>query len=191
MTTAPIFPQAEPWTLDDLDRLPDGPRYEILDGSLIVSPPPTPRHQLAVLRLAMLLEMAAPEDLQVVADSGVDIAPSYFQPDVAVAHVDAVHAGGKAFRTAEVVLAVEVVSPTSTSRDRLVKPAKYAANGIPHFWRVELDGPGTPCIVRYRLDGDAYVEIGTVCADEEATVGEPFQLTLRPAELTSRRKPRY
>jgi hypothetical protein len=51
MTTAPIYPQADPWTFDDLDRLPDGPHYEIIDGSLIVSAPPTPLHQLAAVRL--------------------------------------------------------------------------------------------------------------------------------------------
>ncbi len=41
MTTAPIYPQADPWTVEDLDRLPDGVHHQILDGSLIVLPPPT------------------------------------------------------------------------------------------------------------------------------------------------------
>ena len=40
---APAWPaRGQPFTVDDLDRLPDdGRRYELLDGVLIVSPRPT------------------------------------------------------------------------------------------------------------------------------------------------------
>ncbi|GGX62495.1 hypothetical protein GCM10010358_16100 [Streptomyces minutiscleroticus] len=41
------------------------------------------------------------------------------------------------FPAEAVVLAVEVVSPDSVSRDRETKPLKYARAGIPHYWRVE------------------------------------------------------
>lgn len=46
----------QPFTVDDLDRLPDdGRRYEVLDGVLIVSPRPTTMHQLAASQLAASL----------------------------------------------------------------------------------------------------------------------------------------
>jgi hypothetical protein len=41
MTTAPIYVQGDPWTVDDLDRLPDDVHFQILDGCLLVSPSPT------------------------------------------------------------------------------------------------------------------------------------------------------
>ena len=44
------------------------------------------------------------------------------------------------FEAADVLLAVEVVSPDSEARDRDTKPHKYAAAGIPHFWLVEMAG---------------------------------------------------
>ena len=64
------------WTVDDLETLPDdGLRYELLDGTLIVSPAPVPRHQRAIVRLVLLLSAACP------ADHEVFVAPLDWQPD--------------------------------------------------------------------------------------------------------------
>lgn len=42
--------RAGPWTREQRDALPDdGRRYELLDGVLIVSPAPAPRHQFTLV----------------------------------------------------------------------------------------------------------------------------------------------
>ena len=51
----------------------------------------------------------------------------------------------------DVLLAVEVVPEESEERDRDAKPRKYAAAGIPHFWRVE-SCEGRPVVHVYELD---------------------------------------
>lgn len=57
------------------------------------------------------------------------------------------------YEAADVVLAVEVVSPDSEERDRDTKSRKYAAAGIPHFWLVEMAGEREHPVVRtYELD---------------------------------------
>nr|WP_313896902.1 Uma2 family endonuclease [Streptomyces sp. GC420] len=57
------------------------------------------------------------------------------------------------FHAADVLLAVEVVSPDSESRDRDTKPHKYAAAGIPNYWRVEMGGENDePVVYVYELD---------------------------------------
>jgi hypothetical protein len=90
-----------------------------------------------------------------------------------------------------VLLVVEVISPSHAKIDRWDKPIRYAAAGIPHFWRVELEGGRAPYVLCYGLDGDRYAELGTVWSgEEEETVDIGFPVTLRPAELTQRRKPR-
>ena len=57
------------------------------------------------------------------------------------------------YKPEDVSLAVEVVSADSRERDREVKPRKYAAAGVPHFWRVEQDeDKGFPVVYVYELD---------------------------------------
>lgn len=192
MTTAPIYPQADPWTVDDLDRLPDGLHYEIIDGSLLVSPPPAAFHQVSALRLVHQIEAQMPEAWEVLSPSGVDVAVSYLEPDIVVVRAAAIDPNPKRFAAADMLLVVEVISPSNASIDRHEKPLRYAEVGIPHFWRVELEGDRSPYLVRYGLDesGVKYRELGTVHAGDEETVDIGFPVTLRPAEFLGRRRPR-
>ena len=187
MTTAPIYPQADPWTVDDLDQLPEYLHAEILDGSLIVSPPPTSVHQVAATRLAFQIQAAMPDDREVVAPAGVEVRVNYLIPGIAVVSASAVDSRPMRFDPADVLLAAEVISPSNAGLDRREKPLRYAEVGIPHFWRVELEGDRSPYVVRYGLSQGSYVELGTVHAGEEVTADIGFPVTLRPAELTGRR----
>lgn len=57
------------------------------------------------------------------------------------------------YEAADAALVLEVVSPESDERDRDTKPRKYAAAGIPHFWRVEMTGTDDhPVVYVYELD---------------------------------------
>ena len=73
----PAAPGAgEEWTVNLLELLPDdGLRYEIIDGMLIVSPSPVPRHQRAIRKLCRILEDNCPDDHEVF------FAPLDWQPD--------------------------------------------------------------------------------------------------------------
>src|SRR6476620_4346983 len=73
----PAAPGAgEEWTVDLLELLPDdGLRYEIIDGVLIVSPSPVPRHQRAIRKLCRIFEDNCPDDHEVF------FAPLDWQPD--------------------------------------------------------------------------------------------------------------
>ncbi|HST66386.1 MAG TPA: Uma2 family endonuclease [Mycobacteriales bacterium] len=188
MTTAPIYPQAEPWTVDDLDGLPEYLHAEILDGSLIVSPPPTVTHQVAATRLAFQIQAAMPADREVIAPAGVQVLVNYLIPDVAVVAASAVDAKPMRLDPADVLLVAEVISPSNAGIDRREKPLRYAEVGIPHLWRIELEGDRSPYVVRFGLRGGTYRELGTVHAGAEETVDIGFPVTLRPAELTGRRR---
>jgi Uma2 family endonuclease len=192
MTAQLSLPDRQVWTIDDLLSLPDdGHRYEIIDGSLLVSPAPPLRHQVAADRLADMLLAAAPDGDDVVTATAVDIAatspglgPQAPVPDIVVVGPGAWERPGPYVQPPDVLLLVEVESPR-TSRDRILKPHLYAAAGIPAYWRVELDGPA---IVMHVLEDGVYREVGTVRSGQNTVVDVPFRVELRPAELAGPRR---
>ncbi|HEY0616321.1 MAG TPA: Uma2 family endonuclease [Kribbella sp.] len=146
-----------PWTTDDLAGLPDdGQRYEIIDGSLLVSPPPSPKHQLVSGRLAVFLREAAPDDSDVVEAVGLRLSSGRLLiPDVVVAQSSALHGSDPTLGPADVSLVVEVVSPSNAEMDRVFKPQLYAAAGIRWMWRAELGSQGVEIVVLDLTDGAA------------------------------------
>ena len=60
------FSQGRPLTWADLESFDDdGYRYEIVDGTLLMSPSPRPLHQRVVARLLTVLGEHCPRDLEV------------------------------------------------------------------------------------------------------------------------------
>jgi Uma2 family endonuclease len=122
MTSVALMRTTDDWTVDDLDRLPDdGLRYELVDGVLLVSPAPRPRHQRAVLGLARrVLADACPPELEVFV-APLDFRPARqrsLQPDVLVVRREDV---GEDNVSRPLLLAVEVLSPGTRLRDETLK----------------------------------------------------------------------
>lgn len=143
------------WTVDDLPDREDV-RYELVDGALLVNPSPTPRHSGVAARLQRMLWDTVGPGWDVLPGAGVVFdRRNYREPDVAVVRSAAL--SRSQITPADVLLAVEVMSPSSVANDRVAKPAQYAAAGIPHFWRVEHD---PPVLVRHVLENGVYREVG-------------------------------
>src|SRR4051812_32435075 len=142
------------WTVDDLYALPeDGMRHELLDATLLVSPPPGVWHQLAVRRLVQAIATAAPADIEVLEAVGVVVPSGLLVPDVVVAQAAAVHRGGQSLAAEHVLAVVEVVSPSSRTTDRRWEEEAYADAGIPGFFRLGPDGPVGPVGDPFTLGG--------------------------------------
>ena len=131
------------WTLEEVERLIEEregytPRYELVDGELLVSPSPSRRHQRIIVRLT--IRLAAYVDRfglgelltgPVAVRLGLD---SYFEPDLCVvplAHADTA--------ITELLLAVEVLSPGSIRHDRITKRKYFQRHGVPDYWVVDGD----------------------------------------------------
>jgi Uma2 family endonuclease len=178
-----------PWTFEDLlDTPDDGRRWEIVDGSLHVSPSPTLDHQLVSFRLAQWLSAAAPDGYVAVGPVNLVCGDSVLEPDVNVVRYEVGRGRVLKVPPGDVLLAVEVVSPSSRRMDRWTKPSIFAEAGIPAYWRVELDGPDTPVVAVHGLVDGGYSEVATVRAGEERLVTVPFPVLVRPAELVGPRQ---
>ncbi|MPY51644.1 Uma2 family endonuclease [Streptomyces acidicola] len=150
------IPPPEGWTADDLDRIPGLPPHtELIDGSLVFMSPQTRFHLRCMRLLEYGLLAQAPEHLDIDREFTVKLDnKNRPEPDILVIPADADSGPDQTWhRPEDVILAVEVVSPDSRERDREVKPRKYAAAGVPHFWRVEKDeDKGLPVVYVYELD---------------------------------------
>jgi Uma2 family endonuclease len=159
-------PPLDGYTVDDLFTLPDLPPHtELIDGSLITVSPRRNFHADVIDLLVSGLRRGVPKKYRVKREMTIVLdRRNGPEPDVSVVHADAVRGPDQtSYQAQDVVLAIEVVSPDSESRDRTTKPYKYGNAGIPHFWRVERDGTDRkPLIHVYELDPltRSYVHMG-------------------------------
>ena len=179
-----VAPRAgEEWTTEMLKLLPDdGLRYEIIDGILIVSPAPVLRHQRAIRRLCRIFEDNCPDDHEVFF-APLDWQPdgrTSLEPDLLVVEKDRL---GEANITENPTIVVEVLSPSTSRYDRVLKFSRYAEAGIPQYWIVD---PGTPSVEVYDLDADGNYQLTARAeGDGSVTVAAPLSVTVVPVALVS------
>lgn len=147
------------WTRADLLRLPDdGNRYEVLDGALLVTPPPAGLHQGSASRLVAALTTYCDRH-----GIGVVLGPSAvvwddneLQPDVAVLPCTMEFLGHHEWQDyPRPLLVIEVASPSTRRRDAALKRKAYLDLGIPTYWIVEPQR-GKVVVIRPNAD-DALV----------------------------------
>jgi Uma2 family endonuclease len=186
------IPPPEGWTADDLDRIPGLPPHtELIDGSLVFVSPQTAFNGRCIRLLENGLLEQAPDHLDVMRHMAIRLdAKNRPEPDVLVFPVEANTGPDQTwYEPEDVVLAVEVVSPDSRDRDREVKPRKYSAAGVRHFWRVEKDeDKGLPVVYVYELDPATKAYGLTGIFHDRLKVTVPFEIEI---DLTAiNRRPR-
>jgi Uma2 family endonuclease len=181
-----------PWTPDDVEALPDSgdhARFEVFEGGvLVVSPAPGVAHQRASYWLHRALAQAASSaDPEVEVLEAVNVAMpgnKLLVPDVVVVAAEAIDETTTRIPSDAVLAVVEVVSPSTISIDRAIKPAMYAEAAIPVYWRVELqDGPR---IVVSTLSRGRYITRATLTAGTTGRITKPFPVEIDPAHLARR-----
>jgi Uma2 family endonuclease len=119
------------------------PRYELVDGELLVTPSPGAPHQKAITELfAVLLPYLARERVGtlITSPSDVELEPEFItQPDMfVVPMVEWRRVMNEGLPVRALLLAIEVLSPSSSRHDRVRKRPHYQRH-VPDYWIVDLD----------------------------------------------------
>jgi len=132
------------WTAAEVRSLPEEPgkRFEVVDGELLVTPSPSYAHQRAVGYLfAKLREhvrrFRAGDVLPAPADVELDLS-TLVQPDLFVIPLVDGRPPREFGDVNQLLLAIEVLSPTTGRHDRVVKRPRYQRAGA-EYWIVDLD----------------------------------------------------
>ncbi|MFK0044939.1 Uma2 family endonuclease [Streptomyces sp. NPDC090741] len=180
-------PPVEGYVVEDLLALPGLPRHtEPIDGSLVFSAPQSVFHSTVTDLLGAELRRCRTSGFRVVREAAVVpdrrnglVPDSGVVPDIGVVRASACTGRDQwSYPVADTVLVVEVVSPDSEARDIGTKPHRYAAAGIPSFWRVESRESGPPPVHLFRLDPVNRSYAHTGAQRGVVTTGVPFRMEI-------------
>ncbi|MEE6261008.1 Uma2 family endonuclease [Plantactinospora sonchi] len=180
----------EPWTAQlALDLLPEtnGPKVEVLSGSVIVTPHAGYDHQDAELDLAYLLKQAARRaKLWLYLEANVVSGDDLFIPDIVVLRVPG--GGRTTMDIGHAVLLGEVVSPGNRRKDIIDRPREYAEAGVPFFLRVDLRNR-VPTIALFELVDGEYRPQAAAAAGTTFVMRNPFEFSIDPGDLLGEEAP--
>ncbi|MBT9171950.1 MAG: hypothetical protein DDT21_00324 [Syntrophomonadaceae bacterium] len=161
---------AKKYTYRDYLEIPEEPgyRYEVLDGELIKEPSPNVPHQRASRRLQRVLEdyFWGRDPAGEIFNAPLDVTFNDFnvvQPDLFYVAgeqkeiVEHARVGGPP------ALVVEILSPSTTRKDRLRKMLIYQRAGIKHYWLVNPEEKTMEC---FSLRNDLYALVASGMDDD-------------------------
>ncbi len=146
--------------LGELGVFDEDDRVELLDGQIVEMTPIGAAHGACVLRLNTLLARRSSSGVAVSMQNPVVLGPRWEpQPDIAALKRAGGFGGAWLPSARDVVLVIEVAD-SSLERDRDLKIPRYARDGIPEAWLVDLNDES---ISLFRNPGpEGYSEVVTV-----------------------------
>ncbi len=132
------------FTYEDYKLLPEDKRFEMIEGELLVTPAPSTRHQMILVRiLVRLVNFVTAGRLGQVLPSPTDVILSddtVVQPDILfISRERLAIMDPKGGVRGAPDLVVEVLSPSTAGRDRILKRKLYAKYGVKEYWIVDPD----------------------------------------------------
>jgi Uma2 family endonuclease len=160
-------------------------RTELVEGRIIVAASPSQKHGETIGGLYWQLRQQLPRELIAVPDTDIDMefAPpdkpgSSRRPDLYVlprSARDRVRREGGLARASELLVVVEIVSPSSRRTDRVIKVDEYARAGIPHYWIIDIAEP-VSMLVCHQAGPFGYRDSGEITGKYE--ISEPFNAVI-------------
>ncbi|MBF0526893.1 MAG: Uma2 family endonuclease [Deltaproteobacteria bacterium] len=166
-------------TYDDLYSVPDHMIGEIINGELVVTPRPTPKHITAATSLVIKIggpfrfgDGGGPGGWRIVQEPELRLGEHILVPDLAGWRRERLPRLPKEnwFEVPPDWIC-EVLSPGTARTDRVRKMPIYAEFGIPYLWLVD---PIIKTLEVYKLESGRWFSLG-VYSEDERVRAEPFQ----------------
>ncbi len=158
----------------EFEALPGDVRAEYVDGVALMSPPGTWDHQTVAFEVAHAVKLALP-NLVTVVEAGVATGPMRRRiPDVAV--VEAVP--DAMWAEVPLLIAVEVLSPSTRSEDTLRKSTEYQQAGVGQYWIVDREHRSITVLVNNGSGWDIRLELTDDQPTGAVAVGEHGEVPL-------------
>jgi Uma2 family endonuclease len=147
---------------DFLRLAPDDQKAELIDGMLIVMPPPSFAHERLQAFLFKVIGLFVDYfNLGQVLGSRTAVRISFnqtYEPDILFVQQNRLHIVAENELMAAPDLVIEIISNSTARHDRGVKRENYELAGVRELWLVDPYGPaGTQF---YQRQGDKLVEVG-------------------------------
>jgi len=184
-TMAPVTAQEKQGTMEDIYRLPEGSRAELIDGRIYAMAPPSRKHQRIVGELfAVIREYIRHKQ----GSCEVDIAPfavflsaddsKYLEPDISVI-CDKDKLDDRGCNGAPDWI-IEVVSPGSRVMDYYTKLSLYRESGVREYWIVD---PMKQNVLVYDMEHDAAPAIYSLTDTIKANIYDDLEIDFSGLEF--------
>jgi len=165
-------------TYEDLLRLPDDVRGEVLSGRVVTAPAPMPKHSKAQRALGSFIGRPFDDDDGHGGPGGWWI---FVEVDIALGAHDIVRPDLAGWRRERLVdpaeqrpitvvpdWVCEILSPSTAARDKVQKRALYGEAGVLHYWIVDVDAR---TLEAFTLESGRWVLTGSY--DDASTAAIP------------------
>jgi Uma2 family endonuclease len=158
---------ADYWELPEINKI-----QELIDGELIMTPPPLDVHQQRSSGIFIFLSQTVQGGVLRFAPTGVHFEDDYdFEPDIFWIAPENDHCflvpDGRYWHGAPDLI-VEILSPSTAYRDRGIKFETYQKHGVREYWLVD---PEASFIEVYRLENEQFGRVGLFRAGQVFTSG--------------------
>lgn len=159
---------------------PEGFKAELIEGKIVVTPPPDGDHEGAMARILQQVLRSCGADLHFSGNKGLIVPGGRYIPDGTFA-LEGAFDGREPWMVPDGVLMVVEVTSTRPGKDRLEKRKGYAAAGIPLCLLV--DRQENKVILHSDPAGDDYHSTTWVPVGEPLDLPAPFGFALQTDRL--------
>jgi len=155
---APTITEKKKYTYEDYLKTPDDERYELIEGELLMTPSPIPKHQRISRELEFeMMKFVKANDLGEIFYAPCDVYldnENVVQPDILFISKERLNIIGEKNIQGAPDLVIEIISESTAYRDLVQKKKLYGKFGVKEYWIVI---PGEELVEVYILKDNTFM----------------------------------